>query len=318
MNNRTILWLFGAFALGFGLPVLACSFLIVAGGVALGQMSAGFDEPLATGGSGPGVAVIPVQGAIVGGSAGPFTTGIAAAEDIVADIRRADEDFNARAIVLTVNSPGGSVVASDEIYHALQGVDKPVVVYMGETAASGGYYISMAAEWIVANPNTLTGSIGVITQFAVAEELLDEWGIEFVTIKSGPAKDSGSPFREMTPEEQERWQALVDEVFAGFVQVVAAGRGMDEAEVRELADGSVYTGRQALELGLVDALGYEEDAIARAAELGGIEGEPRVIRYIRQPSFYELLGAAAARPALPAPQDLTNWLGWPALLFEYR
>jgi protease-4 len=302
------------------MPVLACASLIVASGIALGQMSAGFEAPaLPATGSGPGVAVIPVEGTIVGGSAGPFVTGIAASDDIVADIQRAADDFDAKAIVLAVNSPGGGVVASDEIYHALQGVDKPVVVSMGDTAASGGYYISMAADWIVANPNTLTGSIGVITQFAVADELLDEWGIEFVTIKSGPLKDTGSPFRDMTPEEQARWQALVDEVFAGFVQVVAEGRHMDEAQVRQLADGSVYTGRQALELGLIDALGYEEDAIAQAAELGGIEGEPRVIRYTRQPSLYELLGTAmVGRSALPTPQDVTNWLGWPAVLFEYR
>jgi protease-4 len=319
MNNRLLVWIFASFALGFGLPVLACSGLIVATGIALGQMSSGLAAPVVAGGSGPGVAVIPVEGAIVSGSVTPFTTGIAASADLIDEIQQANDDFDAKAIVLVVNSPGGSVVASDEIYHALTQVDKPVVVYMGETAASGGYYISMAAEWIVANPNTLTGSIGVITQFAVAEELLDEWGIEFITIKSGAAKDTGSPFRDMTDEERARWQALVDEVYDGFVQVVVEGRGLDEAEVRRLADGSVYTGRQALEFGLIDALGYEEDAIAKAAELGGISGTPRIIRYVREPTFYDLLGAAtSARTTLPTPQDLTNWLGWPSLMFEYR
>lgn len=322
MNQRTVLLLFGALILGFALPVLACMGLIVAGGVALGQMSAGFSPDAATPfttGAGPGIALITVEGTIISGSGQPFDAGIAASDDIIAQIKRAKEDNDAKAIVLRVNSPGGGVVASDEIYHALKESGKPVVVSMGDLAASGGYYISMAADWIVANPNTLTGSIGVISQFANAEELLDKVGVEFVVVKSGPAKDTGSPFREMTEEERERWQALIDEVYAGFVQVVMEGRGLNEAEVRGLADGSIYTGRQALELGLVDALGYESDAIAKAAELGGIRGEPRIIRYPRRTTIYDLLQTVVSqRSLLPTPQDLTGWLTGPRIAFEYR
>jgi protease-4 len=319
MTNRTILWLFATFVVGFGLPFAGCAGLTVVSAFALGEMSRSLAAPVVPAGSGPGVAVISVEGTILSGSAGPFAEGLAASDDIIAQIQQAKNDRDAKAIVLRVNSPGGGVVASDEIYHALQGAGKPVVVSMGELAASGGYYISMAADWIVANPNTLTGSIGVISQFANAEELLDDVGIQFITIKSGPAKDTGSPFRDMTEAERERWQALVDEVYGNFVQVVVEGRQMDEAEVREVADGSVYTGQQALELGLVDALGYEEDAIAKAAELGGITGEPRIIRYPRQQNLYDLLGASlAGRPALPTPQEVSNWIGWPTISFLYR
>jgi protease-4 len=301
------------------MPFAGCAGLILASGFALQMMSAGATQPFAATGSGPGVAVIDVTGTIISGSAGPFAEGIAGSEDVIAEINQARDDRDAQAIVVRVNSPGGGVVASDEIYHALEESGKPVVVTMGETAASGGYYISMAADWIVANPNTLTGSIGVISQFFNADELLDEVGVDVLVIKSGPAKDTGSPFREMTEAERERWQALIDEVYSNFVQVVAAGRGLDEATVRELADGSVYTGRQALELGLVDELGYEEDAIAKAAELGGISGEPRLIRYPRQESLYDLLGASLARQgSLPTVQEVSDWMGWPSLQFIYR
>ena len=318
MNSRTAIWVFAAFIVGFAMPFAGCAALVVAAGIALGQLAAGA-APADAGGFGPGVAVIEVEGPIVSGSTGVFVTGIAASDDVIADIRRATDDRDAKAIVLKVNSPGGGVVASDEIYHALTGTGKPVVVAMGDLAASGGYYISMAADWIVANPNTLTGSIGVISEFPNAEKLLDNVGIEFVTIQSGPAKDSGSLYRAMTEAERERWQALVDEVYDGFVRVVVDGRGMDEAEVRELADGSVYTGRQALELGLVDALGYEEDAIAKAAELGGISGTPRLIRYQRQPNFFDLVnGAASNRGSLPTVQEVSDWLGWPNVQFRYR
>ena len=319
MNNRTLLLLFAAFVVGFAMPFAGCAGLIAASGIALGQMSRDLASPAVPTGSGPGVALIPVEGTILSGSAGPFGQGIAASDDIIAQIQQAKDDRDAKAIVLRVNSPGGGVVASDEIYHALQGAGKPVVVSMGELAASGGYYISMAADWVIANPNTLTGSIGVISQFANAEGLLDEVGIQFIIIKSGPAKDTGSPFREMTEAERERWQALVDEVYGNFVQVVVEGRQMNESEVRAVADGSIYTGQQALGLGLVDALGYEEDAIAKAAELGGISGEPRIIRYPLQPNLYDLLGSGlAGRPTLPTPEEVSRWIGWPTISFLYR
>jgi protease-4 len=172
----------------------------------------------------------------------------------------------------------------------------------------------MAADWIIANPTTLTGSIGVITQFPTAEELLDKVGVDFVVITSGERKDVGSPYRDMTPEERAYWQAIIDETFAQFVAVVAEGRGMTVEEVLPLANGGVYTGRQALDRGLIDALGYEADAVARAAELGGIRGEPRLIEYSSPVSFFSLLTQAVRRPALvPSLADVIEWVGYPRL-----
>jgi protease-4 len=291
-----------ALAVGFGLPVAACYGLVLVTAVACRLMA--FAPPLGGGsparlGAGPAVAIIRVEGLITSQSAGPFETGaIASAETLTGYIEQAAADPDVEAIVLYVNSPGGGVTASDVIYNALLQVDKPIVVLMGDTAASGGYYISMAADWIIANPNTLTGSIGVISEFPNASELLDDIGVDFIVVTSGPRKDFGSPYREMTPEERAYWQSIVDETYADFVAIVAEGRGLPADAVLPLADGRVFTGRQALEAGLIDALGYEADAIARAAELGGITGDPRLIEYNAAPTFFDLLSSAARPPSL--------------------
>jgi len=195
---------------------------------------------------------------------------------------------------------------------------KPVVVSMGEMAASGGYYISAPADEIFANPDTLTGSIGVISQFINVGELLKEYGVEVTTIKSGEFKDEGSPFRPMTEEEIANWQAIIDEAYDGFVQVVADGRGLSVEQVKGLADGRVFTGRQALELGLVDRLGNLPDATRRAAELGGIEGEPRIIEY--QPPlglFQTLFELARPSDPLSGVLELLDRSHEPALQYLY-
>jgi protease-4 len=306
-----------ALATGFALPVAACYGLVVITAIACRLMqipTLGGGAP-AVRGSGPAVAVIRVEGLITSQAAGPFETGaIASAKTLSGYIQQANDDPSVRAILLHVNSPGGGVTASDVIYNALKQVDKPIVVLMGDTAASGGYYISMAADWIIANPNTLTGSIGVISEFPNASELLDEIGVDFVVVTSGPRKDFGSPYREMTPEERDYWQSIVDETYASFVAIVAEGRGLTADEVLPLADGRVYTGRQALEAGLVDALGYEADAIARAAELGGIRGAPRLIEYNAPLTLFDVLSSAARPPSLlPALAEALAWLSHPRL-----
>ena len=305
---------------GFSLPVLACYGLVLTSALALRSLSLGsrppgFDFASRTTGTGPAVGIIRVEGAIVSGERPPLSgISIAASQAIIEQVERAQDDPDVKAIVLAVNSPGGGVVASDEIYHALRGVDKPIVVVMGDLAASGGYYVSMAADWIVANPNTLTGSIGVISEFPNAEGLLDKLGVDFVVVTSGPRKDFGSPYREMTEAERAYWQTIIDEAYEGFVGIVAEGRQMTVDEVRRVADGGVYTGRQALELGLVDQLGYEADAIAKAAELGGIAGEPRVIEYESAPTLWQLLTQAAApRPLIPSLAEIMSLVGHPSL-----
>jgi protease IV len=307
-----------ALTIGFALPVLSCFGLVLVTALACRIMavpSAAPASPALGSGRGPAVAVIRVEGAITSGRASPFATTLTATSDsIVEQVRRAQEDGSVRAVLLIVNSPGGGVNASDVIYHALQGLDKPLVVLMGDIAASGGYYISMASDHIVAHPNTLTGSIGVISEFPNAEALLENIGVEFVVITSGPRKDFGSPYREMTEEERAYWQAIVDETYADFVRIVAEGRGMTAAEVAALADGRVFTGRQALELGLVDALGYEADAIAAAAELGGIEGEPRIIEMRPAPTFFDFLSySLGPRPGLPSLAEIMTLIGHPTL-----
>ncbi len=317
-EGRTFWRALFALAAGFALPVMACYGLVMVTAIACRVMQVappGGDGTRTSTGVGPAVAVIRVEGLIVSQGAGPLETGaIASAETLTGYIEEAAADPNVRAILLLVNSPGGGVTASDVIYNTLKQADKPIVVMMGDTAASGGYYISMAADWIIANPNTLTGSIGVISEFADASGLLEEVGVDFVVVTSGPRKDFGSPYREMTPEERAYWQAIVDETYADFVAIVAEGRGLPADDVLPLADGRVFTGRQALEAGLIDALGYEADAIARAAELGGITGEPRLIEYNTPLTFFDLLANAAQPPTLlPSLAEAVAWLSHPRL-----
>lgn len=302
------------------MPVMACYGLIVASAVGLQILFWGVSSTpaLSTGevGSGPAVAVIPVQGVIISGEGSAFTaaTDVAFSKTIISNIKKANDDQAVKAIVLRVDSPGGGVVASDEIYHALRSVDKPVVVVIGDLGASGAYYVSMASDWIVANPNSLVGSIGVISEFPNAEGLLEKVGVDFVVITSGPRKGFGSPYREMTADEQEYWQVIIDEAYDGFAQIVAEGRGLMAEEVKPLADGRVFSGRQALELKLIDQLGYEDDAIHKAAELGGISGEPRIVEYDNELDFFSLLSQSVAwRPLVPSLAELMNTLGHPTL-----
>lgn len=178
-------------------------------------------------------------------------------------LQMAKDNNDIKGIVLQVNSPGGGVVESAEIYDKIneikQDTKKPVYVSMGSMAASGGYYISAPADKIYASPETLTGSLGVIMQGYNYEKLAEKYGVEFVTIKSGPYKDIMSPNREMTEEERNILQSMIDNSYAQFVKIIADGRGMPEAEVRKLADGRIYDGRQAKEANLVDEFGHLAD-----------------------------------------------------------
>lgn len=184
-----------------------------------------------------------------------------------------------KALVLRIDSPGGGVGPSQEIHDEVKAVDslKPVVVSMGSVAASGGYYVAAPAREIIANPGTIVGSIGVIMEFTNVQELLDKIGLSSVVVKSGEYKDIGSPTREMTDAERLILQDLIDDVHSQFVASVADGRGIDEATVRSFADGRVFSGRRAMEMGLVDRMGNLEVAVKRAAELAGIDGEPKVV-----------------------------------------
>lgn len=281
-GNRGCWILLGVSVLILAVTVASCSFGFVLGAVALAPDDLG---------AGDAVAVVRVEGAIVSGGepVSPFASDDAYSHRVVRHLEQAEADPRVKAVVLRVDSPGGGVVASDEIHAAMLALSKPVVVSMGELAASGGYYISAPADLIIANPSTLTGSIGVIAIVPNLEELLDSVGVEMIVIKSGELKDLGSPYDPFTDEEREVWEEIIAEAFEGFLQVVAEGRDLSLDEVRSLADGRIYTGRQAAELGLVDALGNLDDAIARAAELGGISVEARIVEYRRELTFFDAL-----------------------------
>lgn len=202
-------------------------------------------------------------------------------DETIEAIRRFAKADHIHAVILRVESPGGAVTPAQEIYQELLRLreKKPLIASLGEVAASGGYYIASACNTIVANPGTMTGSIGVImgTMYNV-QGLLDKLGVKGSVIKAGTYKDIGSPIREMTPEERQILKDMLDNVHTQFIAAVAAGRKMDETAVRKLADGRVYSGEQAQKLGLVDQLGNFQDAVAAAAKAAGIAGEPRLVR----------------------------------------
>jgi len=199
-----------------------------------------------------------------------------------------------KAIVVRLNSPGGGVAASQEIYEAVKkaraAAKKKIVISMSSVAASGAYYIACAADKIYANPGTVTGSIGVIAEWYNYEELLHWAKLKSVVFKSGEMKDAGSPTRPLTEREKAYFQGLIDNMYHQFVNAVATSRNMDEAVVRKLADGRVYTGEEAKENGLVDELGTLQDAIDAAARLAGISGEPKLVTPTkRKLSIFDLL-----------------------------
>jgi protease-4 len=213
-------------------------------------------------------------------------------EHIVEELNDYADDSSINAIVIRVDSPGGGVVPSQEIYNAVKHArqeGKKVVVSMGSVAASGGYYVAAAADLIVANPGTMTGSIGVKMEFANIEKLLEKIGIKGMVVKSGEYKDVGSPFREMTENEQLLLQGVIDDVQTQFVMAVAEGRKLPEADVRAIADGRIFTGQQALALKLVDQMGDLEHSIRAAAGLAGIKGKPYVVKKDKKMPFFDYL-----------------------------
>lgn len=215
--------------------------------------------------------------------------GVIVPDQVDATLRLLGSDPAIKAVVMRVDSPGGSAVASDEIYQSIKKfvAVKPVVVLMGDTAASGGYYISSAASYIIANPATVTGSIGVITEITDVQGLMKKLGLEQETYKSGMFKDLLSSTRKRTPEEQKMIQKLLDTTYGLFVSRVAEGRKIELSKVFELADGRIYSGKEAQQLGLVNALGYQNDAFDKAKELAGIKEATFVD--VSTKSFLELL-----------------------------
>jgi len=218
------------------------------------------------------VGVIPIEGII--GDAG----------EIIDQINEFADSNGIRAVVLRIDTPGGSVAPSQEIYQAVRELrkKKKVVVSMGSVAASGGYLIAVAADRIVANPGTITGSISAVMHYANVEELLKKVGVRSSVIKSGKFKDIGSPVREMTAEERSLIQGIVDDIYDQFVRTVSENRKIPLSKIVQLADGRVFTGRQAKELGLIDDLGGLQDAVLLAGRLSGMKGKPEIVHGMKK------------------------------------
>ena len=313
-KNRTLLWVFIAFILGFAMPVCSCLGISTMTFWQFGKMFESSVPELSIG-TGDAVAVISLNGTITSSAqiyAGMQGITPASVNNL---LEQATANDDVKAVVLQVNSPGGSVVASDEIYHALLDFEKPIVISMGETAASGGYYIACGADYVIAHPDTLTGSIGVISQFLVFEELMEKYGVEAEIITSGDNKAIGTPYQKMSTEEREIMESIINEAYENFISIIAEARDLPLDEVRTLADGRIYTGRQAFELGLVDALGLQDAAIGKAAELGGIEGEPRIINLGVTPSLMDLLYSYQASQSLSL-REIIDFAQTPLLMFR--
>ena len=216
---------------------------------------------------------------------------ITESSEVIEEIHQYLADDGVKAIILRVDSPGGGVGPSQEIYREVvkAKVKKKIITSMGSVAASGGYYVACASDLIVANPGTITGSIGVIMEFSNFEELMKKIGVKGVVIKSGEHKDIGSPFREMTPEEKMIMQDTLDNVHQQFIRAVAKGRNLDLAKVIPIADGRIFTGEQAKQLGLVDKMGNLQDAIDEASKLVGIHGQPQIVQPKKRISLWKFL-----------------------------
>lgn len=263
---------------------------------------------------------IPIKGEIMmeDGETSLFSSGQGTAANALASIRRAIGDPSVSGIILDIDSGGGGITACDVIYHALEefkaSADKRVVVAVfGDVAASGAYYVAAAADSIIGRPTTLTGSIGVLMQSINFQDLARKVGVRDVTIKSGQNKDILNPFQDLTEEQKQMLQEVVDELHDRFVRIVAENRKLDEADVRAFADGRVFTARKALDLGLLDDIGHWETAVDKAVELLGVE-EVKIYRYEREFSFSELLrartgvdGITAMMKAMPRTRFLYLW-----------
>ncbi|MEW6027392.1 MAG: signal peptide peptidase SppA [Planctomycetota bacterium] len=241
------------------------------------------------------ILILPIQGVIMSQESSSFLSSRNACtpDKIQELLKLADDDIHIKAMVLAINSPGGGVTASDIIYRTIKEFkqkhpDKPIIALMHDTAASGGYYVSCSADYVMAHPTSITGSIGVISMFLILEDLMGKIGVETVVVKSGKAKDSGSPFRKMTPEEKEYMQKIIDEMYNRFVDIVAEARkgSLSRDEIKTIADGRILTGEEAKKLKLVDSTGYLNDAYNKTLELTHLKSA-KVIRYQKSGGLFD-------------------------------
>jgi len=251
-----------------------------------------------------GIGVIQLKGVIV------------TSEDVIKQLTAFREDPAVKAIIIRIDSPGGAVGASQEIFEEIKRTarEKPVVASMASVAASGGYYAALGANQVFANPGTLTGSIGVILEFANIKQILDKIGYKAEVIKSGKNKDIGSFYRDMTPEERALLQSLIDNVHKQFIQAVSDRRGLPIETVIPIADGRIFTGQQALEQKLIDSLGNFTDAARQAAKLAGLPQDKLHLIYPRENDFsiLKILAGDNAQSLIALP-----WAAAPAIMYKW-
>jgi protease IV len=289
-TGKWIVGIIGVFS-GLAFLVMAFAFFGLTSAVVSVDSSNTYEE--STGSGADQVAIIEID------------TPIMDAKEVVRQLRKYQKRSSVKAIVLRLNSPGGGVVPSHEIYEEVRRTrerGKPIVVSMGSVAASGAYYIACGASKIVANPGTITGSIGVISQFMNIKGLLDKVGIESTTIKSGKFKDAGSPTRRMTNEDVDYFQSTINDVYEQFLNIVSKSRSIPLDTLRALADGRVFTGSQAYEHKLVDTLGTYQVAISIAGVLGRVQGEPRIIQEKKKSTFVDLVFGGSTSKTLQSIQ----------------
>ncbi|BFN36834.1 signal peptide peptidase SppA [Fidelibacter multiformis] len=237
------------------------------------------------------IGIVKIQGSIL------------SSEPILEDLEEISSIRDLKALILHINSPGGGTAASQELYYAVKRIkeeyDYPVISVLSSLGASGGYYVALATDSIYALPGTLTGSIGVIMDFPQWTEVMDKIGVDMHVVKSGEYKDTGSPFRDFTAEDRRYYQELVDDVYDQFISAVAEARSMDKETVKKISDGRVYTGRQALELGLIDHLGTMEDGIEDLTRQLNLKEKPSIIRPKKEKiTFYDVVFG-----------DISRWIG---------
>jgi len=293
--------------LGVGLLIsMAANVALISGKAGKGAVMVGqdrFSEVALEGKGDDKIVIIPVKGFITFADSRSFWERESMGKKVEERLLAAQDDPAVKAVILDIDTPGGSITASDIIYHRvkeIQAAGKIVVADFGDLAASGGYYLACSADYIVAHPTTITGSIGVIIQSLNLEGLLGKLGIKDVTVKRGEEKDFLSPFREMTPEEREMLQGVVDEMYERFLSVVAEGRDLTREELDKVAGGRIFTGPQALANGLVDEIGYQDTAIEMARELADLEAAA-VIEYKKQSPFLDLFRGRVSRIFAPSP-----------------
>ncbi|NCC51496.1 MAG: signal peptide peptidase SppA [Spartobacteria bacterium] len=248
-----------------------------------------------------------LQGVIVREAPGGFLTpDFDPVERILQQIRAAENDEYVKAIILEVDSPGGAITPSDEIYRALLAFretdpDRRIIVFMRDVAASGGYLVSMAGDWLIAEPTSLIGSIGVIMQTLNWKTLSEKVGVVDVTFKSGATKDVLNPFRDVTEEEERMMQAVIDNLYQYFFAIVMQGRDIDAATLSPLADGSIFTAEMALRHRLIDDIGYWDAVMEKTRGLTGLD-TIKIVRYEQEKGFFEMLAQASS------PLDPRSWL----------